>query len=103
MGWRWRCAGRVEVSRRTSSSILIPRLFVYYPDLHFVLGPGGSFIRDFTFSTLCSVYSPTTKMHTTNFLPLLTTLLITQTSAHGVVTLIRGANGVEMPGLSGTS
>lgn len=28
-------------------------------------------------------------------------LLTSPTSAHGVVTLVRGANGVEMPGLSG--
>jgi hypothetical protein len=28
-------------------------------------------------------------------------LLATPTAAHGVVTLIRGANGVDMPGLSG--
>jgi hypothetical protein len=34
---------------------------------------------------------------------LLLSLLATPTSAHGVVTMIRGANGVEMPGLSGTS
>lgn len=31
---------------------------------------------------------------------LLLSLLATPTSAHGVVTMIRGANGVEMPGLS---
>ncbi|GAB1316506.1 Cell surface protein [Madurella fahalii] len=38
-------------------------------------------------------------MRATNAIPLLT-LLSAQASAHGVVTLIRGANGVEMPGLS---
>lgn len=31
---------------------------------------------------------------------LLLTLLATPTTAHGVVTLVRGANGVDMPGLS---
>jgi hypothetical protein len=34
---------------------------------------------------------------------ILLSLLATPTSAHGVVTMIRGANGVEMPGLSGMS
>ncbi|KAK5661236.1 hypothetical protein OQA88_11129 [Cercophora sp. LCS_1] len=37
-------------------------------------------------------------MHTTQ--SLLLSLLATQTAAHGVVTTIRGANGVDMPGLS---
>ncbi|KAK0715447.1 hypothetical protein B0H67DRAFT_601015 [Lasiosphaeris hirsuta] len=37
-------------------------------------------------------------MHLTHTLPL--ALLLPLTSAHGVVTLIKGANGVDMPGLS---
>lgn len=34
---------------------------------------------------------------------LLLTLLATPSSGHGVVTMVRGANGVDMPGLSGVS
>jgi hypothetical protein len=41
------------------------------------------------------------KMHPTEIL--LLTLLATPATAHGVVTMVRGANGVDMPGLSGTS
>ncbi|KAK4155880.1 hypothetical protein C8A00DRAFT_41609 [Chaetomidium leptoderma] len=37
-------------------------------------------------------------MHSSDFL--LLTLLAGQTTAHGVVTMVRGANGVNMPGLS---
>ena len=39
-------------------------------------------------------------MHPTTLFPII--LLVTPSSAHGVVTMIRGANGVDMPGLSGT-
>jgi len=38
-------------------------------------------------------------MHTTQSLVL--SLFVLQTSGHGVVTMIKGANGVDMPGLSG--
>ncbi|KXX78392.1 hypothetical protein MMYC01_206005 [Madurella mycetomatis] len=37
-------------------------------------------------------------MHATNVVPFVA-ILIAQTSAHGVVTMVRGANGVDMPGL----
>ncbi|KAK0751449.1 hypothetical protein B0T18DRAFT_318859 [Schizothecium vesticola] len=39
-------------------------------------------------------------MHTTHSLLLATLLAAHHASAHGVVTMIRGANGVDMPGLS---
>jgi hypothetical protein len=42
-------------------------------------------------------------MHTTHSLLVATLLAAHHASAHGVVTMIRGANGVDMPGLSGTS
>jgi len=38
-------------------------------------------------------------MHTSHSLVI--SVLAIQASAHGVVTMIRGANGVNMPGLSG--
>jgi hypothetical protein len=38
-------------------------------------------------------------MHTSH--SLLVSVFAIQASAHGVVTMIRGANGVDMPGLSG--
>ena len=38
-------------------------------------------------------------MHATQSIVI--SLLAAQASAHGVVTMIRGANGVDMPGLSG--
>ena len=40
-------------------------------------------------------------MHTATSSLLLTLLAAQHASAHGVVTMIRGANGVNMPGLSG--
>jgi hypothetical protein len=40
-------------------------------------------------------------MHPADFL--LLAVLAGPATAHGVVTMIRGANGVNMPGLSGTS
>ena len=39
-------------------------------------------------------------MHPADFL--LLAVLASPATAHGVVTMIRGANGVDMPGLSGT-
>lgn len=66
--------------------------------------PGGVFFEfrpDCPSGTGCNHHLP--NMHTTQSLLIATLLAAHHASAHGVVTMIRGANGVDMPGLSGMS